>query len=93
MPSLGKSFDSTYSSFWLEKADYLRLKNVELGYTFDKRKLSKIGVSNLRVYLQATNPLIITGVKYYDPEKSSGDSRGDFYPNVKSYSLGVSVNF
>ena len=93
MPSLGKAFDSTYSSFWLEKADYLRLKNVELGYTFDKRKLSKIGVSNLRVYLQATNPLIITGVKYYDPEKSSGDSRGDFYPNVKSYSLGVSVNF
>ena len=93
MPALGNSFNATYSSFWLERTDYLRLKNVELGYTFDKKATGKIGISSLRLYLQATNPITISGLKNYDPEKSSSDSRGDFYPNVKSYSLGVSVNF
>ena len=70
-----------------------RLKNIELGYTFDKKLIHHIGASSLRVYVQASNLLTITSLKNYDPEKSSGDTRGDVHPNVKSFSFGVNVNF
>lgn len=93
MPRLGNSFNEKYSSFWLDKADYLRLKNIELGYTFDKNLLRGLGVENLRVYVQATNLLTITPLENYDPEKSSGDTRGDVHPNVKSVSFGINVKF
>ena len=93
MPKLGNAFNERYSSFWLNKADYLRLKNIELGYTFDKNWIRHIGASSLRVYVQASNLLTITSLKNYDPEKSSGDTRGDVHPNVKSFSFGVNVNF
>lgn len=93
MPRLGNSYNETYSSFWLDKADYLRLKNLELGYTFDKSLLRGLGIENLRVYLQATNLLTITSLDNYDPEKSSGDTRGDVHPNTKTISFGVNVKF
>ena len=91
MPRLGNSFNNEYSSFWLSKADYLRLKNLELGYTFDQ--LAKWGVSKIRVYFAATNLLTITSLDNYDPEKTSGDSRNDIHPNMKSFSFGVNINF
>lgn len=93
MPRLGNSFNERYSSFWLDKADYLRLKNVELGYTFDKSMLSFAGIQSLRLYLQATNLFTITSLDNYDPEKSSGDTRNDVHPNTKSFSFGVNVKF
>ena len=95
MPAMGEGHDynSTYSTFWLGKADYLRLKNIELGYTFAGRLLEKIGCENARVYLQGTNLLTFTPLKDYDPEKSSGDTRGDVHPNTKTVSVGVNINF
>ncbi len=93
MPRLGNSYNETYSSFWLDKADYLRLKNLELGYTFGKGTLRCLGIENLRIYLQATNLLTITSLDNYDPEKSSGDTRGDVHPNTKTFSFGVNVKF
>ena len=67
--------------------------NIELGYTFDKKLVRYIGASSLRVYVQASNLLTLTSLKNYDPEKNSGDTRGDVHPNVKSFSFGVNVNF
>jgi TonB-linked SusC/RagA family outer membrane protein len=93
MPRLGNSYNEKYSSFWLDKVDYLRLKNIELGYTFDKDLLRGIGIENLRVYIQTTNLLTITSLRNYDPEKSSGDTRSDIHPNTKSFSFGVNVKF
>lgn len=93
MPKLGNSYNETYSSFWLNKADYLRLKNIELGYTFDRNIIKAIGASSVRLYIQATNLLTLTSLDNYDPEKSSGDTRGDVHPNVKSVSFGVNINF
>ena len=43
MPVLGNTFNDEYSSFWLEKSDYLRLKNLEVGYTFGQ--LGNLGIS------------------------------------------------
>ena len=91
MPRLGYSLNDSYSSFWLSKADYLRLKNLEVGYTFNQ--LAKWGVSKIRVYFAATNLLTITSLDNYDPEKTSGDSRNDVHPNMKSVSFGVNINF
>ncbi|MCD8206629.1 MAG: TonB-dependent receptor [Bacteroidales bacterium] len=93
MPRLGNSFNEEYSSFWLDKADYLRLKNIELGYTFRGPRLDKVKIQHIRVYLQSTNLWTITSLKDYDPEKYADDSRGDVYPNATTYSIGVNITF
>ncbi|NDV60457.1 TonB-dependent receptor [Bacteroides sp. 519] len=91
MPALGNSTNDYYSSFWLEKADYLRLKNLELGYTFNQ--FAKLGISKLRVYFAATNLLTFTSLDHWDPEKVSSDGRNDIHPNSRTYSFGVNINF
>ncbi len=93
MPALGNSFNDEYSSFWLDKADYLRLKNIELGYTFGYKVCEKLHIRAMRIYLQGTNIWTITPLKYYDPEKTSDDYRSDVHPNTKTYSLGLNITF
>lgn len=91
MPALGNTMNEQFSSFWLENASYLRLKNFEFGYTFGQ--LPKIGVSKLRIYFAGTNLLTFTKLDNWDPEKGAGDTRNDNYPNAKSFSFGVNVTF
>lgn len=93
MPRLGNAQNEIYSSFWLKKSDYLRLKNLEIGYTLPFHWLKGVGVENIRFYLAGTNLLILTPLKNYDPEKSSGDLRNDVHPNTRTYSFGVNVKF
>ena len=94
MPRLGGTINDNYSSFWLTKGDYLRLKNLEIGYTFRQREfLTKLGVQSLRLYLAGTNLLTFTSLDDYDPEKLSTDSRNDVHPNTRTYSFGVNVKF
>lgn len=94
MPRLGNSNNDIYSSFWLVKGDYLRLKNLEIGYTFrNEAWMSKIGVKSLRLYVAGTNLLTFTPMEDYDPEKQSGDMRNDVHPNTRTYSFGVNVKF
>ena len=81
-----------FSDYWLEDASYLRLKNVQLGYTFPKKWINSLGLSNLRVYASADN--LLTFTKYfgaYDPEVR--ETSGDSYPQVKTYVFGLSVSF
>jgi hypothetical protein len=94
MPRLGNEFNNAYSSFWLNKGDYLRLKSLELGYTFKKNHLlQQWGVQSVRLYLAGTNLLTFCSVYNYDPEKFSSDMRSDAHPNVRAYSFGVIVKF
>lgn len=79
------------SSFWLEDASYVRLKNVSLGYNLPKNWLSKIGVSRVKVYISGENLLTFCGLEDIDPEESS--TRGWSYTNVKKVSLGLKVSF
>ena len=81
MPALGNTMNDSYSSFWLEKSDYLRLKNLEFGYTFRQAELAKVGISSIRVYFAGSNLLTFTPLKNWDPEESSGDTRNDVHPN------------
>lgn len=94
MPRMGRNVNDTYSSFWLSKADYLRLKNLEVGYTFKQNKfLLKSGIQTLRLYVASSNLLTFTPLDNYDPEKTNSDSRNDVHPNTKTYSFGINVTF
>ena len=93
MPALGNTMNDSYSSFWLKKSDYLRLKNLEFGYTFRQTELAKVGISSIRVYFAGSNLLTFTPLKNWDPEKSSGDTRNDVHPNMRTYSFGLNIQF
>lgn len=82
--------DNNYrtSSFWMRNNDFLRIQNMELGYNFTKELLRNSRISQLRVFLNATNPVTWSSVlKDYnmDPESFYG------YPALKTFSVGVSI--
>ena len=75
---------------------YLKLRNVEFGYTVPKSWISKLHISNLRLFLSANNLLTISKVKVVDPEGPGyGGNReqGYNYPQLTSYNLGVNIIF
>ncbi len=92
---------------FLYKGDYMRLKNLQLGYTLPGRISEKLNIESARIYLQGTNLFTVTGYKGYDPDitgTSSGGSQGvnltQGYvpqnldvPSIKTYSIGVNVQF
>jgi hypothetical protein len=79
------------STFWLNDASFVRLKNVQLGYTLPSSTISKLHISGLRLYVSAFNLFTITKVKDYDPEGTSGS--GQFYPEQRIINLGANVKF
>ena len=83
-------YPSANSTFNRVSTAYLRLKQIELGYTLPKRKA--FPSLNLRVYANAYNLLTITGVKFVDPEHPS-DDLGRLYPLNRTYTFGVQVSF
>jgi TonB-linked SusC/RagA family outer membrane protein len=81
-----------------QNADYLRVRNITLGYNLKGNKLGIIGkyVSNLRIYADVQNPLIITKYEGFDPEVNSGGGyKGGKaeYPQTKTFTGGIKVTF
>ncbi|HEV2480737.1 MAG TPA: TonB-dependent receptor [Puia sp.] len=87
----GEYYGNYRSTFWLRNTSFLRLKNVEVGYTFPHETLRHIGISALRVYANGFNLLTVTSLKDYDPE--GNNEQGYFYPQQKIYNLGLNVTF
>lgn len=83
-------YPSANSTFNRVSTAYLRLKQIELGYTLPKWKV--FPSLNLRVYANAYNLFTITGVKFVDPEHPS-DDLGRLYPLNRTYTFGVQVSF
>ena len=80
------------SSVWLRDGSYLRLKNVQLGYTFSGSKaLKKVGISQLSLTLTGYNLLTFSEFKIIDPESSPG--WGSTYPVSRIYNLGLNITF
>ena len=79
------------STWWLKDMSFLRLKNVELGYSFPKKITDKIRMSGIRVYLRGTNLLTFSSFKLWDPELKS--TTGAAYPAMKSVSAGLEFKF
>ena len=85
------SFNNTFSSFWLQDAAYLRLKNIQLGYSIPKPLLDKLKLERMRVYVSGENLFTITDVEGLDPEAPDGN--GGFYPLSKVVNVGVNLTF
>lgn len=81
------------SDFWLFNGSYFRIKAITLGYTFPVASISKIGMSQLRVFASSNNPFTFLADKRlgdFDPETGSGRTG---YPGLKTFSLGVTARF
>ena len=83
---------STFSTYWMEDASYIRLKNIQLGYTFPEKWMKKARIDKLRIYLSADNLFTVSKYFYaYDPETPV--SKGGYYPQVKTFVIGLNLNF
>lgn len=85
--------NNIHSTFYMENASYLRLKNIELGYTFDKKLLPFMRNCTVRLYGNIQNAFTITNYKGFDPEMEVGETRAQAYPQVRIYTIGLNVNF
>lgn len=92
--------NDAFSDRYIENGSYLRLKSLTLGYTFDQKLIQKVGLTNVRLTLSATNLFTITGYDGYDPEvglsTQSANVYGlDFgrYPSPTTVTFGLNVSF
>ena len=79
------------NDFWLYNTAFLRIKNVELGYTLPKTVSEKIKLTSARVYVNAFNLATFSKVKDFDPEGQSESAQ--FYPQQKIFNMGVNLKF
>ena len=92
--SAHSTFNNKFSDFWLFDADYFRIKNITLGYTFQKNVVQSLGVEALKLYVAAENPFTIRAdhrMEDFDPETASG--RGENTRGTTSLSFGVNLTF
>lgn len=80
------------SSRFVEDASYLRLKDIQLGYTLPKNLTQKILVERLRIYVSGSNLLTFTKYTGYDPEVGGGVDFGN-YPQARTFRVGANINF
>lgn len=79
------------STFWQRDMSFIRLKNMEFGYTIPKKITNQVGVSDVRVYFLCVNMLTFSKFKLWDPE--SGGTTGGNYPQMRTLNLGMNINF
>lgn len=107
-PRLVNSSSPSYSNNYSYSSDrniydaaYVRLKNLQVGYTIPERITREVGIANLRVYLSGQNLLTFTKNDFIDPESSEfgnnmnagGANSGRNYPTLKYYGGGIEVKF
>ncbi|NGM63125.1 TonB-dependent receptor [Sphingobacterium sp. SGG-5] len=79
------------STWWLKNGKYLRLKDLQVAYQLPKNFVNSVNISNANIFFAGYNLLTWSPFKFWDVEL--GDGRGTRYPNVKTYSVGLNVNF
>ncbi|SDY66092.1 TonB-linked outer membrane protein, SusC/RagA family [Rhodonellum ikkaensis] len=93
-PRIANRSDQYFSSnntYWYRSSDYVRLKNLELGYTLPAHIGSRIGLGSVRFYVNGLNLLTWDKLKVYDPE--SDNSTGQYYPQSRVINGGFAVSF
>lgn len=78
------------STWWYRDGGFLRLKNVEVGYRFDKQLAQKWRIENLRIYLQGSNLAVWDHIKMWDPEVGNSGAK---YPLNAAWTIGLDVTF
>ncbi|QJW89733.1 TonB-dependent receptor [Spirosoma taeanense] len=94
-PRIANRSDQYFSggnTYWLRSADYIRLKNLEIGYTIPETIGKKVGISSLRVYVNALNlATIVNKLGSFDPE--ADNATGQYYPQSRIINTGLSLRF
>jgi TonB-linked SusC/RagA family outer membrane protein len=91
--------NTVFSDYYVEDGSFVRLRNVQLGYTLPESLMEKIKVSSIRVYVSANNLLTLTNYRGYDPDiGSSGGTLSagvdyGFYPQARTFMGGINVKF
>lgn len=78
------------STYWLRDGRYVRLKNMDIGYTLPKTITNKYHFNDIRIFIAGSNLLTWSNFKLWDPE--STQPRGEEYPLTRSFTMGLSVN-
>jgi len=99
--------NTVFSDYFVEDASYLRIQNIQLGYSLNSKVIDKIGITKFRVYTGVNNLYTFTKYNGYDPGQSNGPLNQDqvsnspigagidygFYPIPRTYMLGLNINF
>ena len=89
----GNTLNFDNSTFWLQNASYLRLKNLQLSYTFPSQSIQKLSIKDLKVFVNGQNMLTFSKMKLIDPEKSMKNDNIFEYPSIKIFTVGINVTF
>ena len=95
-PLLNTNKNQQCQTKYLQNAAYMRLKNLQIGYTLPRKIVQKMGIQNLRFFASGENLLTITDlVKFFDPEtiESGSFAHGYAYPLSRTYAFGLNITF
>jgi len=92
------NYNRQQSSAWVKNGDFLKIANIQLGYTFSQSLIKKLLLDNARIYVSVENLATITGYKYGDPEVGNSSVLqtgfdGGRYPYPRTFTAGVQFNF
>ena len=92
----GATNNTLFSDFYVEDGSFIRLQNVQLGYSFSSEILERWGLQKLRIYVSASNLFTLTEYSGFDPTASTGQPIGGgidygFYPTPRTYLLGMNL--
>ena len=86
------SYPAVYSSFWCVSTNYMRVKNIQIGYNLPKKWLSRFGIQRARIYYSGENLFTFDNMELdLDPETPDGN--GYVYPQNKTNSFGINITF
>lgn len=90
--------NNVFSDYFVEDASFVRIQNIQLGYSLPSKVLDKLGMTKIRLYTAVNNLYTFTKYKGYDPGASNGAPIGGgidygFYPIPRTYILGLNLNF
>ena len=98
MPRLefNSAWNNSESSFWVNKMDFLKLKNIQLGYGLSEKLTSRFKLEKLYMYANAQNLFTIMwhkGYEGYDPERNTFSDGGAVYPAPRILTFGINIDF
>jgi len=95
--TIGGTTNKLFSDFYVEDSSFLRMQNIQLGYSLSEATLEKLNISKLRLYVSVNNPFTLTKYTGYDPAATSGAAIGGgidygFYPISKQFIFGLNLS-
>jgi hypothetical protein len=93
LPRLGGVNNSVTSTFYIQDMSYLRLRNIELGYTIPQSVSQKVLIQKARIFVSGQNLLTFTKVENFDPERQRGGNTDQTTPLYKVISAGINIKF